>query len=489
MDTTHFNTLTDNILNDQSTYKQLKKDPTNSLQKEHKNFLNQLRDSNEIGPTLHKKLITSHPKPPYARATIKIHKDPVKARLLVCPRDTVHYNTAQHLARLLAPLGKTAKSFVKDSSEFCKKILDIPQPGTLISYDVVDLFTNVPRDEAMEIIRTRVEEILPSLDTRLTTDSIIRLIHSCISSTYFTWKDTFYQQTHGLPMGSPLSPLFTEIFMTHLEEKALETSPITPLCWFRKVDDTFAILHPNNDPRTILDHLNSQNPRMQFTMAEETNRQLPFLDVFVQKDKNDKLQTTVYREPTHTDQYLHYASNHPPQVKKGMVSTLARRAHNICSTKQHLTTQLSQLKQVFTQHNCYPEQLVQQTIKNITKKSQKSPRPQSAPFVISLPYFGIVSHKIQRLLKKQANIDVVFKRSHTIQNTIKATGKPPSSHKPEPSGAVYHIPCNCGQAYIGETSRPLKTRIKEHQSSVTKDDSKSALSDHIRDNPSHSIQW
>ncbi|XP_071108426.1 uncharacterized protein [Haliotis cracherodii] len=109
--------------------------------------------------------------------------------------------------------------------------------------------------------------------------------------------------------------------------------------------------------------------------------------------------------------------------------------------------------------------------------------------VARVPYLGTVSHKIQRLLKKQANIDVVFKRSHTIQNTIKATGKPPSSHKPEPSGAVYHIPCNCGQAYIGETSRLFKTRIKEHQSSVSKDDSKSALSDHIRDNPSHSIQW
>ncbi|XP_048250806.1 uncharacterized protein LOC125378866 [Haliotis rufescens] len=227
--------------------------------------------------------------------------------------------------------------------------------------------------------------------------------------------------------------------MTHLEEKALETSPKTPLCWFRKVDDNFVMQHPNNDPRTLLDHLNSQNPQMQFTMEEETNQQLPFLDVLVQKDNNNKLQTTVYRKPTHTDQYIHSASNHPPQVKKGSISTLVRRAHNICSTKQHLTTEGSHLKQIFTQYNLYPEQLVQQTRQNISKKSQKSPRQQSAPFVISLPYFGTVSHKIQRLLKKQANIDVVFKRSPTIQNTIKATGKPPSSHKLERSGAVYHI--------------------------------------------------
>ncbi|XP_071094745.1 uncharacterized protein [Haliotis cracherodii] len=60
----------------------------------------------------------------------------------------------------------------------------------------------------------------------------------------------------------------------------------------------------------------------------------------------------------------------------------------------------------------------------MTKKSQKSPHQQSTPFVISLPYFGTVSHKLQRLLKKQANIDVVLRRSHTIQNTIKATIQP-----------------------------------------------------------------
>ncbi|XP_046366414.2 uncharacterized protein LOC124142168 [Haliotis rufescens] len=87
--------------------------------------------------------------------------------------------------------------------------------------------------------------------------------------------------------------------MTHLEEKALETSPITPLCWFRKVDDTFVILHPNNDPRTLLGHLDYRKTQMQFTLEEETNQQISFLDVLVQKDNNDKLQTTVYRKPTH----------------------------------------------------------------------------------------------------------------------------------------------------------------------------------------------
>ncbi|XP_071095908.1 uncharacterized protein [Haliotis cracherodii] len=130
-------------------------------------------------------------------------------------------------------------------------------------------------------------------------------------------------------MGSPLSPIITEIYMTDLEETALHTSPR-----FRKVNDTFVILQPDHDPKTLLNHLNAQHPRMQFTMEEEAERQLPFLDVRVQKDPDNKLHTSVYRKPTHTDHYLHNSSYHPPQIKRGIIATLARHAVNICSMPQ-----------------------------------------------------------------------------------------------------------------------------------------------------------
>ena len=488
MDTTAFNDLTENILNDPTTYQQLKKDPTNRLQREHKALLKELLEGNQIGPTLHKQLAVPHPRPPYARATIKVHKDPVKARLLVCSRNTVHYNTAQHLARLLAPLGKTANSFISDSADFCSKISTISQLGQFISYDVVDLFTNIPREEALDVIRSRLHNAHSTLDTHLTIDSIIRLINSCISSTYFTWSDRLFQQTHGLPMGSPLSPIITEIYMTHLEENALQTAPFQPLCWYRKVDDTFVIIDKTNDPKQLLDHLNSQHPRMKFTMEEEANNQLPFLDVLVQRQDN-QLVTSVYRKPTHTDQYLHFTSNHPLQVKKGIISTLTRRAKNICSTTPALESELEHLRRVFITYNQYPPQLVNNIIASTLSPPEKQPRRESAPFIISLPYVRPVSHHIRRLLKQQANIDVVFQRGKSIQNVLHANGKPPTTTKQDPSGVVYHIPCECGDSYIGETSRPLQNRIKEHQSSVQKKDSKSAISDHIKTNPDHSILW
>ena len=227
----------------------MKKDPTAKLDRQLKATLKTLRDTYELSTEIYHKLTTSHPQPPYARATVKIHKDPVKTRLLVCSRDTVFYNTAKHLTQVLSPLGKTAKSFISDSKAFCNKLTEISNPGPIISYDVVDLFTNVPRDEALQALRQRLDNLPEPLDTKLTTESIISLTSSCINSTYFTWGDVIYEQIHGLPMGSPLSPILTEIYMTDLEERALASSPVTPICWVRKVDDTLVILKPEDDQK------------------------------------------------------------------------------------------------------------------------------------------------------------------------------------------------------------------------------------------------
>ncbi|XP_046567311.1 uncharacterized protein LOC124275715 [Haliotis rubra] len=224
--------------------------------------------------------------------------------------------------------------------------------------------------------------------------------------------------------------------MTELEDKALLTSPIAPICWYREADDTFVVLKPNDNPEHLLNHLNSQHPRMQFTMEEESDNKLPFLDVLVKKEDN-KLSTTVYRKPTHTDQYRHFTSNHALEVKKGIISTLTRRAKNICSTTEALETELNHLRHVFVPYNQYPQKLVNNVITITLKPRDKPPRRQSAPFVISIPYVPAVSHQIRRLLQQQAGIDVLFQKGKSIQNLLQATGKiwPPLG---PPVALAYH---------------------------------------------------
>ncbi|XP_046548528.1 uncharacterized protein LOC124258500 [Haliotis rubra] len=301
MDTQDFEQLINNSLSDSSTYLIITKDPTAKLEREHKKTLKDLHENREINDIVFNKLNPINSQAPYGRATIKIHKNPPKARVLVCSRGSVFYSTAQHLSRILAPLGKDGKAFISDSSAFISKLKEDQLSGIMVSYDVVDLFTNIPLQEALEILRNKLQTRIKELDTSLTINSIINLATTCFDFSYFTFNDKIYRQIHGLPMGSPLSPLITEIYMTSFEESALSTAPFQPLCWYRKVDDTFTTIDKQDDPAQLLQHLNNQHPRIKFTMETEQNRQLPFLDVALQStDKG--LVTSVYRKPTHTDQ-------------------------------------------------------------------------------------------------------------------------------------------------------------------------------------------
>ena len=58
----------------------------------------------------------------------------------------------------------------------------------------------------------------------------------------------------------------------------------------------------------------------------------------------------------------------------------------------------------------------------------------------------------------------------------------PSLKDPVPHSnrcGIYHIPCQCGLGYIGQTRRALKFRVKEHMRHVSKQEfEKSAIANH-----------
>jgi hypothetical protein len=77
-------------------------------------------------------------------------------------------------------------------------------------------------------------------------------------------------------MGSSLSPVIANYFMEDFEKMALDRAAHKPLCWFRYVDDTF-IIWPQIPcrRRDFIDHLNSIQKNIQFTMKTERGATFP----------------------------------------------------------------------------------------------------------------------------------------------------------------------------------------------------------------------
>ena len=120
---------------------------------------------------------------------------------------------------------------------------------------------------------------------------------------HYRWSWVYYEQVQGAAMGSPISPLIANIFVEEFEVKALSSTPTSSL-WVRFVDDTF-VINKAEHSQALLQHINNRDPHIQFTVEPTQQGSLPFLDTLVTIEQDNTFSTSVYRKPTHTDQYLH----------------------------------------------------------------------------------------------------------------------------------------------------------------------------------------
>ncbi|XP_054257628.1 uncharacterized protein LOC128982715 [Macrosteles quadrilineatus] len=315
-------------------YTQLKKDPTETFERKiastlrkHKKFFSDKQRT---------RLTPHHSKIPHMYGLPKIHKPNVPLRPIVSSRDSACRELSKVLLDILKPLVGNTDSFIKNSKDFVEKSKSIVLADTdkLVSFDVESLFTNVPVSETLKIIETRLtnDDTLANR-TKLPVNVIMELLELCTQCNYFQLEGKLYRQDEGMAMGSPLSPIFANIFMEEFEQKALASARLKPRIWWRYVDDTFVVFpHGDDKLNEFLEHLNSVSSSIKLTMEVESQNKLPFLDVCVEKHLNS-LRTSVYRKKTHTGQYLNFQSNHQISVKEGVAYSLFDRAKSICSIR------------------------------------------------------------------------------------------------------------------------------------------------------------
>ena len=184
--------------------------------------------------------------------------------------------------------------------------------------------------------------------------------------------------------------------------------------------------------------------------------------------------TRVYRKPTHTDQYLNWDSNHHLEHKRSVVRTLLQRAENISSTEEDKQKEMKHIREAL-EANGYKKWIF-----NLPKKQQKTNDPPSRnpqrPSVtpIGLPYIKGLSENLHRLFRAN-NIATYHKPINTLRNLLVKPKDPTPID--QQCGLVYHIKCqDCHHNYIGETSRNMGVRFKEH---TTRKGTVSAVKEHL----------
>ena len=264
----------------------------------------------------------------------KVHKPNFPLRPIISAIGTHAYKLDKFLVPLLRPFSTNSYT-ISDTFMFVKELreLQINTNNVVIaSFDVKSLFTNIPLDETISIIVNKCF-CNTSRFHGFTVDQFTRLLNLSVKNCHFLFDGVLYKQVDGVAMGSPLSPLFANIFLLFHEKFWLADCPsnFKPLFYRRYVDHCFLIFQSRDHVLPFLSYLNSKHSNIQFTHELENNSSLHFLDVNVMRS-NGSFTTSVHHKCTSTGLFTNFDSFIPMMYKKGLLLSLISRYFNICSS-------------------------------------------------------------------------------------------------------------------------------------------------------------
>ncbi|CAF3362230.1 unnamed protein product [Rotaria sp. Silwood2] len=422
----------------------------------------------------------------------KIHKANYPLRPIISSIGAYNHDLSKYLYYIIKNNRPSQSfSYIKDSYELVKKITGIHDSSNqiMISFDVDNLYTNVPVNEAIEVTLDMLFKRSNPAPIPFTREQFKELLEIAVCNVPFRFHDKIYIQNDGVAMGSPLGPVLADLFMTHLEQRLNKFSTNKPSIWIRYVDDVFCIFKKNQNIKDFLLRINKWHPNIKFTSELEFDEKLAFLDVLISRDNiTHKYNTTIYRKPTNTNLYLLYESNQCRDYKLSLIRTLVIRIHRICSSNELKNQELNLMRKTLIM-NGYPLHLIKRGIREgeiiskriISQQKAQILQPKKILYFI-LSYYGqestILAHRIKRLCKSSIphlQINVCFRKTFTLKSIFLPLQKGLDESKKHKK-LIYKITCSdCEKCYIGETNREKEIRIKEHKADIKKQ----AVSSHV----------
>ena len=184
-------------------------------------------------------------------------------------------------------------------------------------------------------------------------------------------------------------------------------------------------------------------------------------------EEDGSLSTSIYRKPTHTNQYLQWDSHHSIANKYSVINSLLHRATNICSNQEQIKEEITHVEKALTTYK-YPSRAIQRVKlkNNIPKQNRNSSRTNRSSITnrtyITVPYNQGLSESFKNIGKKYG-IQVHFKSGRTLKDELVAPKD--KDHITKKSGIIYRFKCDrleCDEEFIGETSRTFGERFREH---------------------------
>jgi hypothetical protein len=194
----------------------------------------------------------------------------------------------------------------------------------LASFDICNMYPNIPTNDLPHILSIMCKQ--QNFPSPLQQE-ILSITELILKQNYFKHQNTTHLQNEGLAMGAPTSSIFSEIYLQYLEDTQIFNilTHHQIVGYLRYVDDILILYKPSTtDIHTLLHEFNHISPTIKFTIEEELNNNINFLDIFITRLPN-QLSYSVHRKPTTTDTITPSTSCHPIQHKLYAIHHLINR--------------------------------------------------------------------------------------------------------------------------------------------------------------------
>ncbi|XP_037812483.1 uncharacterized protein LOC119604103 [Lucilia sericata] len=258
----------------------------------------------------------------------------------------------------------------------------------MVSFDVISLFPSITVDYAIRVIDDKWDEL--EKHTTIPRNLYMRILKFCIKENrYFKYKDKIYTQCKGLPMGSPASPVVADIVMEELLNTCIGQLNEKPRFLTKYEDDLFEIIK-NSAIDDTLKVFNNFHRQIQFTIEEEDNCRLPYLDTVIMRDGED-IRMDWYQKPTASGRNINFYSCQPKHVIMNMIGTFIKRVLTISDEKFHKNNKDRIIK--ILRMNAFPMDI----IKNLLRDNKRKCRKDEAEPVIykSMTYVPGISERLE----------------------------------------------------------------------------------------------
>lgn len=428
-------------------------------------------------------LLEESPCPPRMRGLPKVHKPNIPMRPITSGIGSAPHRLAKRLAKPLScALGSISNAHLKNSTDLIGRMKNVDLKNKkLASFDVKALFTNVPVDGALRAVEKAINNINDE-DLPVPRCDYMKLVSMCIRFGAFVFNDQEYKQHRGLAMGSPLSAVCAALFMEMLEMDDFIRIIGRGASWFRYMDDILVVVPKETNLENKLRMLNNVHSDIQFTLEEEIDNKLPFLDTVIWRfDQGAKF--SVYRKPTNRDDFIHYLSAHSKRTKSGVVIGFFLRAMRICS-EEYLEEEIRYIVEAFRKL-CYPVgwimKLKRKAVEIKEKENRNNTREEKSYLIVPNSTKAEVLDKFMN----KTNINIATSSGKKIGDVVRVK-KEGNINK---DSVIYSVPCSgCSSVYYGETYRGLGKRLAEHKNDVKYHRVSNSLVVHI-DNHGHLPEW